>query len=90
MSFFSRNVGKRHFFLREIDKDAVQYLWPGARKEMANNLSSRTLEVGCQNITRDSSEVWQEKFYPILSVKFYNFDNAGFCMISQCTMTFSL
>ena len=68
VAFFSRYVGKRHFFLREIDKNTVQYLWPGARKEMAHNLSSRTLEVGCQNITGDSSEVWQAKFYPLCKV----------------------
>ena len=26
----------------------------------------------------------------MISVKFYKFDTAGFCMISHCTITFSL
>ena len=59
----------------KLIKNTVQYLWPGARKEMAHNLSSRTLEVGCQNITADSPEV-ERKF--IFSVKFVGLTRQDF------------
>ena len=80
VTFFSRYVGKRHFFLREIDKNTVQYLWPGAPKEMANNLSSQHIRSWMPK--HYSRFAWgREKVY--LLCKVCRFDKAGFCMISH-------
>ena len=80
VTFFSRYVGKHHFFLREIDKNTVQYLWPGAWKEMANNLSSQHIRSWMPK--HYSRFAWgREKVYPLCKV--CKFDKAGFCMISH-------